>query len=140
MYPVVNDLSDHDAQILAFTNIFTPTLRQSFTMISKVDKNTMANFAYLLSYETWKDVFSETEVNITYNKFLNTYLRIFYASFPMVKVKNFQSTKPWITKGIKISCFNKRKLYLNCRNSTNVDLKNHYKRYCQVLSKFITRL
>jgi hypothetical protein len=56
----------------------------------------------------------------------------------MVKVKNSQSTKPWITKGIKISCLNKRKLYLNCTNSTNVDLKNHYKRYCQVLSKVIT--
>jgi len=117
--------------------IFTPTLRQSFTVIRKVD-NTIADFAYLLSYETWEDVFSETEVNITYNKFLNTYLRIFYARFPMVKVKNFQSTKPWITKGIKISCLNKRKIYLNCRNSTNVDLKNHYKRYCQVLSKVIT--
>ena len=121
---------------LIMMRIFTPTLRQSFTVIRKVD-NTIADFAYLLSYETWEDVFSETEVNITYNKFLNTYLRIFYASFPMVKVKNFQSTKPWITKGIKISCLNKRKLYLNC-NGTNVDLKNHYNRYCQVLSKVIT--
>ena len=82
--------------------------------------------------------FSETEVNITYNNFLNTYLRIFYARFPMVKVKISRSTKPWITKGINISCLNKRNLYLNCRNSNNVDLKNHYKWYCQVLSKLIT--
>lgn len=134
VYPVVNDLSDHDAQIIAFT----PTPRQSFTMIRKVDRNTIANFAYLLSYETWEDVFSETEVNITYNNFLNTYLRIFYASFPMVKVKYSQSIKPWITQGIKISCLNKRQLYLKCRNSNNVDLKNHYKSYCQVLSKVIT--
>ena len=70
-----------------------------------------------------------TEVNAAYNNFLNTYLRIFYASFPLVKVTNSQSAKPWITKGIKISCLNKRKLYLNYRNSNNVDLKNHYKRY-----------
>ena len=55
----------------------------------------------------------------------------------MVKVKIPQSTKPWITKGIKISCLNKRKLYLDCRNSTNVDSKNHYKTYCQVLSEVI---
>jgi len=107
-------------------------------MIRKVDGNTIANFAYLLSYETWEDVFSETEVNTTYNNFLNTYLRIFYASFPMVKVKLSQSIKPWITKGINISCLNKRQLYLKCRNSNNVDLKNHYKSYCQVLSKVIT--
>ena len=80
--------------------------------------------------------FSETEVNKIYNNFLNTYLRIFYASFPLVKVKTSQSTKPWITKGIKISCLNKRRLYLNYR-SNNVDL-NHYKGYCQILSKVIT--
>jgi hypothetical protein len=106
-------------------------------MIRRVDKSTIANFASLLSYETWDDVFSETEVNVTYNNFLNTYLKIFYASFPMVKVKIPQSTKSWITKGIKISCITKRKLYLDCRNSTNVDSKNHYKTYCQVLSKVI---
>ena len=64
VYPVVNDLSDHDAQIIAFKDIFTPKLRPSFTMIRKVDKSTIANFAYLLSIETWYDVFSETEVNV----------------------------------------------------------------------------
>jgi len=45
--------------------------------------------------------------------------------------------KSWITKGIKISCANKRKMYLESRNSTNADFKNHYKTYCQVLSKVI---
>jgi exonuclease III len=60
VYPVVNDLSDHDAQIIAFTDIFTPAPQQSFTMIRKVDRNTITNFAYSLSYETWEDVFSET--------------------------------------------------------------------------------
>lgn len=137
VYPVVNDLSDHDAQIIAFTEICTPIPRQSFTRIRKVNRSTIANFAYLLSYENWEDVFSETEVNIIYNKFLNTYLRIFYASFPMIKVKISRSTKPWITKGIKISCLNKRKLYLNYRNSSNVDFKNHYKKYSQILAKVI---
>jgi potassium voltage-gated channel Eag-related subfamily H protein 8 len=137
VYPVVNDLSDHDAQVIAFTGIFTPTLQQSFSMIRKVNKNTITNFACLLSYETWEDVFTETEVNKIYNKFLNTYLRVFYASFPLIKVKTFQSTKPWITKGIKISCLHKRQLYLIYRSSDNMDLKNYYKRYCQILSKVI---
>jgi hypothetical protein len=57
VYPVANDLSDHDAQIIAFTDIFIPTPRQSFAMVRKINKNTIANFAYLLSYETWEDVF-----------------------------------------------------------------------------------
>jgi hypothetical protein len=62
VYPAVNDLSDHDAQVIAFTDIFAPTPRQSFTMARKINKKTLANFAYLLSYETWEDVFSETKL------------------------------------------------------------------------------
>ena len=69
VYPFVNDLSDHDAQIIAFRDICIPTLRQSFTMIRRVEKSTIANFAYLLRYETWDYAFSETEVNVTYNNF-----------------------------------------------------------------------
>ena len=91
----------------------------------------------MLSYENWENVFVEENVNIICNNFVNTYLRIFYASFPFVRLKNLQNSKPWLTKGIKISCLNKRRLYLNYRNSTNPNLKKHYKRYCQILSRVI---
>jgi len=93
---------------------------------------------YLLSYENWENVFMEEDVNIIYNNFVTTYIRIFYASFPLVKIKNSQNLKPWLTKGIKISCLNKRWLYLNYRNSNNPTLKKHCKRYCQTLSEVIT--
>ena len=137
MYPVINGLSDHDAQIIALTNITTSIPKQSFTLIRKIDDNAIKKFAYLLSYENWENVFIEEDVNIIYNNFLNTYIRIFYASFPLAKIKTFQNLKPWLTKGIKISCLIKRRLYLNYRNSNNPTLKNHYKRYCQTLSKVI---
>jgi hypothetical protein len=40
----------------------------------------------------------------------------------------------WITKGIKISCINKRELFIRYReNRDNIHLKNHYKKYCQIL-------
>jgi hypothetical protein len=45
VYPAVNDLSDHDAQVIAFTDICTPTPRQFFTMVRKINKKTLANFA-----------------------------------------------------------------------------------------------
>ena len=37
----------------------------------------------------------EEDVNIIYNNFVNTYIRIFYASFPLVKIENSQNLKPW---------------------------------------------
>ena len=49
----------------------------------------------------------EEDVNIMYN---NTYIRIFYTCFPFGKKNNFKNLKPWLTKGIKISCLNKTKL------------------------------
>jgi Notch-like protein len=48
-----------------------------------------------------------------------------------------QNYNPWITRGIRISCNNKRILYLSCRNSNDKNLKNRYKRYSQTLSNVI---
>jgi len=136
--PFVNSLSDHDAQIITLTDIATPIPEKSFSLFRKVDENTIRNFVYLLSYENWENVFLDENVNIVYNNFVNNYLRILYASFPFVRLKNLQNSKPWLTKGIKISCLNKRRLYLNYRNSNKPNLKRHYKKYCQILSRVIT--
>ena len=49
-----------------------------------------------------------------------------------------QNSKPWLTTGIKISCNNKRKLYLLNGESTDHNLKMYCKNYCKILSKVIT--
>ena len=88
--------------------------------------------------QLWKlGCFLGKNVNIIFNNFLNTYLRIFYASFPVIKSKNSYQSKSWITTGIKISCANKRKLYLNYRNSNDPYYKEYYKKYCHILSTVI---
>jgi hypothetical protein len=87
--------------------------------------------------ESWDEIFSGSNTNIMFNKFLDTYLKIFNTCF---KKKNLHSThiyNPWITKGIKISCQNKRILYLNCREHNDVNLKIRYKRYWRILSNVI---
>jgi hypothetical protein len=94
----------------------------------------MAKFQNSLSYESWDQVFDGDDVNKIFNSFLNTYLRIFYASFPFKKINNEINT-PWIMIGIKTSCIQKRKLYLASRNSTNPHIiKRYYKRYCNMVS------
>ena len=47
------------------------------------------------------------------------------------------SYKAWLTQGIKISCINKRKLYLISRHSHDQNKKIHYRRYCKVLAEVI---
>jgi hypothetical protein len=96
----------------------------------------MAEFQNSLSYESWDQVFDGNDVNKIFNCFLNTYLRLFYATFPLKKINN-ETKAPWIMIGIKTSCIQKRKLYLACRNSTNPHIKGYCKRYCNILSKVI---
>jgi hypothetical protein len=68
----------------------------------------------------------------------NTYLRIFFACFPLIKIHKSSKLKPWLTTGIRISCTNKHKLYLTYRNSNDPNFKQFYKKHCKILSSVIT--
>jgi hypothetical protein len=90
----------------------------------------MIEFKVNLSYESWDETFNSNDVDTGFNAFLNTYLRVFYASFPRRKIiKDKTNNNNWLTSGIKVSCQRKRELYLQCRNSNDSNLKKHYKLY-----------
>ena len=74
----------------------------------------------------------DKNVNILFNNFLNTFLKIFYACFPIRKKTHHKISKPWVTTGIKISCAN-----VTYRISNNPTFKSHYKNYCKILSSVI---
>jgi len=97
----------------------------------------MLNFITSLSYENWDEVFLEEEVNLIFNNFMNTYLRIFNASFPIIIRKEHIKPNPWITSGIKILCATKRHLYVSNKFHKNPSQKAHYKNYCKILSSII---
>jgi hypothetical protein len=134
----INGPSDHDGQIITFSNITNSVPRHISTSTRKINSHSIRNFTLLLSYESWEDVFLEKDVNILCNNFINTHLRIFYTSFQNIKTKNTYNPKRWLTTGIRISSANKRKLYLTYRKSNNPIHKEYYKSYCQILSKVMT--
>jgi hypothetical protein len=72
--------------------------------------------------------FDSDDIDSKFNSFLNTYLRIFYSSFPLKIVKKETKNKTtWITVGIKTSCKHKRHLYLARRarrSKTKKSLQN----------------
>jgi len=80
--PFPNDMSDHDAQILVFK--LPIEIHQDKTkLIRKIHKHTISDFIYILNNETCDSVVDATDVNLMFNSFLNTYLRIFYSWFPL---------------------------------------------------------
>jgi len=73
--PISNGLSDHDAQVILLHNTELP--RQQIKTINKriINDTTIAQFKINLSYESWSNVFSEGDLDSSFNNFLNTYLR-----------------------------------------------------------------
>ena len=136
-----NGLSDHDAQMLTLYipshKSFKPGLARTGR---KYDDSSISEFKMNFSYENWENVFdstSDNDINVIFNNFLNTYLRIFYCSFPLHKSLVRNKCKGWLTKGVLISCRHKKDLCLLCRKSNNIVLKNLYKKYCKILTSTI---
>lgn len=105
--------------------------------IRQINETTLAQFKLHLSEENWSNTFEEEDMEISFNNFLNVYLKIFNRSFPFKKYYNKHANQGWVTKGIKTSCNHKRDLYMLCKNTNNSKIKTHYKMYCKILSKVI---
>ncbi|PNF23822.1 hypothetical protein B7P43_G15913 [Cryptotermes secundus] len=136
--PIINGLSDHDAQYLMMNNIALAgnSIYQK-QKIRKINSETIMQFQHLLKSETWECVYKENDTNDKYNSFLSTFLNIFEASFP-IKYKSVRKLKnDWITQGIKISCKHKRTLYVNSRNNNNPNIRVFYVKYCKILRNVI---
>jgi len=134
VYSLVNGMSVHDAQIIVLHDITISNGNNYFHFTRNLNKSSVLDFNFKLTYESWDNVFSYDDVNLSFKNFLNTYLKIFYSSFPIKKIHYTSHTKAWLTQGIKISCINKRKVFLISRNSNDHEIKNHYKKYCIVLA------
>jgi hypothetical protein len=107
--------------------------------IRRIDKYTISDFTFKLSSESWDRFFSNENVNLMINSFLNIYLRIFDSSFPLIsKISGIQKSL-WITLGIITSCKRKRELFLTLKNRNDLALKQYYKAYCKILVKVINK-
>jgi deoxyribodipyrimidine photolyase-like uncharacterized protein len=79
--PIVNGLSDHDAQYLM---INTTAAAGSFTHLKqriKTNNETITQFRLLLKSKTWESVYKDNDTNKKFNLYLYAFLNIFEASF-----------------------------------------------------------
>ena len=79
LFPIMNGLSDHDAQEVIIHNIFEQNCDTYFCFNRRIDKSSIIDFNTKLSYEVWEDIFADNDVNTIFNGFFNMYLRIFYS-------------------------------------------------------------
>ena len=108
-------------------------------LIRKINEHTINDFLNKLSCESWDTIFSTNDVNKMFNSFLDSYLKIFYSSFPLKRIHVNTKNNNWITLGMLTSCKHKRELFIASRKSNNSDLINYYKKYCKILSVVIKK-
>ena len=127
----MNRLSDHDAQLLTLKTLSLKPLTKRIKVIRTFYKNSLNDFLNKLSYDMWDTTFTSEGVNM-FNAFLDTYLKIFYSSFPKKVTQLTPKSNDWISLGIKTSCNHKRELYV--ASKSNPKLRGYYKKSCKILS------
>jgi len=87
IYPLINGLSDHNAQILRLPNTSIPNYGNELHIYREINEFSLNEFQINLSHETRKNVFNnnDKDTNTTFNNFLDTFLKTFIASFPVKK-------------------------------------------------------
>jgi len=108
---------------LSYMTFVLMTHEKQLFFCRRFNPEAVTNLNIKLSYESWEDVLSYNDVNMSFNKFLNIYLTIFFSSFPTKAAHNSSHSKVWLTQGIRISCRNKRKLYLVSRQNLDQNKK-----------------
>jgi hypothetical protein len=83
IFSVSNGLSDHEAQLL-IVHLQTLIIKKNDIYYTRmVNDYNIADLRMKLSYEKWESVFNSSDIDTCFNKFLNIFLRYFYASFPL---------------------------------------------------------
>ena len=67
VYPLVNGLSDRGVGVLIISSIIIQDPRNLFHLSRTFDNYSITDFKFHLSYEIWKDVFTENNVSIIFN-------------------------------------------------------------------------
>jgi hypothetical protein len=100
--PIVNDLSDYDAQYSVINNIAAAgNLAPLKHGTTKVNDETNIQFQHLPKCETWTSVYKDSDINSKFSSYLYTFLNSFEASFPIKYLSIERIKKGWITRGIK---------------------------------------
>jgi hypothetical protein len=105
--------------------------------VREINEYTIEDFIDKLSKEVWESTFNNENIDIMFNSFFNTYIRLFSPSFPPVRINSRKKQKIWITQGIRKSCIHKRELFLLTKNSNIPALKRHYKVNFKILPRVI---
>lgn len=135
--------SDHKCSIMHLTDITTQIQNKpNFWYITKRNfsiKNMNKFKTQLQKIEWLKYISMNNTVDDNYNSLNNILYNTLEQCIPKkrIKLNNNKNNKLWLTRGIKISCKNKRLLKIHAKYSKNKVLLNYCKTYESILKRII---
>lgn len=102
-----------------------------------INEKTTKSLLNELKRTDWSFLNDISSTNNKYDRFIEKLQILFEKHIPVKKVpykqKDKRINKPWITKGIIISCHNKNKLYSKIMKEGNMELSLYYRKYRNIL-------
>jgi hypothetical protein len=100
--PIINGLSDHNAQFLTISYINTGiNLAPLKWRLRKINNETITQLQHLLANEMWEPVLEDWGTNYKFNSFLDTFLKIFEDSFPVQNKSLGKTSNAGLLKELK---------------------------------------
>jgi len=128
VFPIINGLSDHDAQYLTLNNLFLNKVYNLTSHKRLITKATISNFVTMLKDgEMSAPIMILTKAIIP---FLNSFLLYFESCFPMHNTTQKLINNSWITPGIRISCKKIKSLHILSRKISCPLITKYYNSYC----------
>ena len=108
---IYSDISDHFPNFLLL-NFPAKIPKTTPSKIRIYSERNCKKFLNKLKAIDWNPVISINSTNSAFNSFSDTFYELHNSCFPKVTLsKSRKNDKPWITKGLRISCSTKNRLY-----------------------------
>jgi hypothetical protein len=139
-------LSDHEtAQLITLKTHKQKAFTTWFEYRRDYNDHNVSQFTKHISSIYFSEVLESSNITEAFSKFYETVLLFYRLCFPLIKVKvnNRANTLKWLTRGLKLSCRTKRKLYISYqkipKNKKQIrnDLNKKIKIYSSILKKSI---
>lgn len=130
------NLSDHYPQVLNL-NIQKTSKPQNFHYKRKISPRSIQTFTDSLAKIDWNSILDQKSLNVSkkFDLFMLRVSDLFEKCFPEKKVLYREKSNKWLTKGIKISCKNKRFLIYMKKFFNENFFEAYVNKYCQILKK-----
>ena len=126
-----SDLSDHFPiyAINPSLTIKTSPLSTSSRKRAYTDLN-IRRFCESLNDYDWNDVMRSDDTQLAYTLFHSAFVMLYEKHFPLKVAKSvYNSRKPWLTEGLRISIRMKNLLYAKFKKNPNLENSQRYKLY-----------